>query len=138
MAITHETVPFSVRMGKVQVKLSGPIMAGLSHNVIAGLDWLCHNRPYINWNISVITLNRNEVGFWIYPVKMRKLLHDTVFVRITETGSYDFKGELDFNQCSVKVIRAEPSAVPPLTTSPPPELAALVMIHIGLVENDGY
>ncbi|KAJ9082105.1 hypothetical protein DSO57_1007439 [Entomophthora muscae] len=30
--ITHETVPFSVRMGNIQVKLSGPIMAGLSHN----------------------------------------------------------------------------------------------------------
>ncbi|KAJ9088008.1 hypothetical protein DSO57_1027373 [Entomophthora muscae] len=36
------------------------------------------------------------------------------------------RGRLDFNQCSVKVIRAEPSAVPPLSTSPPPALAALL------------
>ncbi|KAJ9072603.1 hypothetical protein DSO57_1025808 [Entomophthora muscae] len=33
VAITHEKVPFSVRMGNIQVKLSGPIMAGHSHNV---------------------------------------------------------------------------------------------------------
>ncbi|KAJ9054696.1 hypothetical protein DSO57_1011486 [Entomophthora muscae] len=48
VTITHKTVTFSVRMGNVQVKLSGPIMAGLSHNVIAGLDWPPHNCPYIN------------------------------------------------------------------------------------------
>ncbi|KAJ9057037.1 hypothetical protein DSO57_1026261 [Entomophthora muscae] len=95
MAITHETVPFSVRMGNIQVKLSGPIMAGLRHNVIAGLDWLCYNQPYIDWDTSVITLNRNGVGFQIYPVEMSKLLHNTVFVRITLTGTYNFKGETE-------------------------------------------
>ncbi|KAJ9089581.1 hypothetical protein DSO57_1011420 [Entomophthora muscae] len=76
-------------MGNFQVKLSGPIMAGLSHNVISGLDWLQHNCPYIDWDTSVITLNRNGVGFQIYPIKMSKLLHDNVFVRITEMGKYD-------------------------------------------------
>ncbi|KAJ9058412.1 hypothetical protein DSO57_1012442 [Entomophthora muscae] len=34
---------FSVRMKNIQVKLSGPIMAGLSHNAIARLDLLQHN-----------------------------------------------------------------------------------------------
>ncbi|KAJ9087764.1 hypothetical protein DSO57_1030052 [Entomophthora muscae] len=124
VAITHEMVPFSVRMGNVQVKLSGPIMAGLSHNVTASLDWLWINCPYIDWDTSVITLNQNGVGFQIYPVEMSKLLHNTVFVRITETGSYNFKGGLDFNQCSVKVICVESLEAPPLTTSPPPALAA--------------
>ncbi|KAJ9089307.1 hypothetical protein DSO57_1014261 [Entomophthora muscae] len=110
-----DSLPFFVRMGNIQVKLSGPIMVGLSHNIIAGLDWLCHNCPYIDWDTSVITLNRNEVGFQIYPVEMSKLLHNTVFVRITGTGFYNFKGrKLDFNQCSVEVIRAEPSAAPSL------------------------
>ncbi|KAJ9065700.1 hypothetical protein DSO57_1016931 [Entomophthora muscae] len=59
VAITHEMVPFSVRMGNVQVKLSRPIMAGLSHNIIADINWLQHNCPYIDWDTSVITLNRN-------------------------------------------------------------------------------
>ncbi|KAJ9069498.1 hypothetical protein DSO57_1017975 [Entomophthora muscae] len=76
VAITYETVPFSVIMGNIQVKLSGPIMAGLIQNVIAGLNWLWHNCPYINWDTSVITFNRNEVGFQIYPIKMSKLLYD--------------------------------------------------------------
>ncbi|KAJ9081230.1 hypothetical protein DSO57_1016912 [Entomophthora muscae] len=84
VAITHETVPFFVRMGNIQVKFFGPIMVGLSHDVIAGLDWLCHNFPYIDWDTSVITLNRNGVGFQIYPVEM------------------------------IEVICAEPSAVPPV------------------------
>ncbi|KAJ9080480.1 hypothetical protein DSO57_1024516 [Entomophthora muscae] len=92
VAITQETVPFSVRMGNIQVKLSGPIMAGLSHNIITGINWLQHNHPYIDWITCVATLNRNGVGFQIYTVEMSNLLHNTVFVRMTETGSYNFKG----------------------------------------------
>ncbi|KAJ9054576.1 hypothetical protein DSO57_1012856 [Entomophthora muscae] len=38
----------------------------------------------------------------------------------------DLSQKLDFNQCSVKVICTEPSAVPPLTSSLPPALAALL------------
>ncbi|KAJ9085809.1 hypothetical protein DSO57_1010359 [Entomophthora muscae] len=56
---------------------------------------------------------------------MSKLLHNTVFFRITETGFYKLKGELYFNQCSVKVICTELPAALLLTTPPPPALAAL-------------
>ena len=42
--ISHETLGFSVRLGNVKVTLGG-IMSNLSHNVIAGMDWLQHNRP---------------------------------------------------------------------------------------------
>ncbi|KAJ9059572.1 hypothetical protein DSO57_1001112 [Entomophthora muscae] len=84
IAITHKMVPFSVRMGNIQVKLSRPIIAGLSHNVIAGLNWLQHNRPYINWDTSDITLNRNGVGFQIYPMEMNKCCDCAVLAELQE------------------------------------------------------
>ncbi|KAJ9061335.1 hypothetical protein DSO57_1021664 [Entomophthora muscae] len=34
IAIAHKTVPFSVRMKNVQVKLSGPIMAGSDRTTV--------------------------------------------------------------------------------------------------------
>ncbi|KAJ9061417.1 hypothetical protein DSO57_1020908 [Entomophthora muscae] len=36
------------------------------------------------------------------------------------------KKKLTFNQCSVEVICSKPTVAPPLTTTPPPALAALL------------
>ncbi|KAJ9076011.1 hypothetical protein DSO57_1030213 [Entomophthora muscae] len=88
-------------------------MEGLSHNIISGLDWLQHNHPYIDWDTSAIALNRNGVASRFTPIKMSKLLHNTIFFRLTET-------------CSVEAICSETTAAPPLTTTPPPALAALL------------
>lgn len=81
LTITHEATTFSVRLGELHASFAGPIMPGLNHDVIAMLDWMGHNRPYIDWDTSVITLARNGVGFQLYPAEMHKLLKDTVFVR---------------------------------------------------------
>lgn len=60
-------------------------MEDLSHNVVAGLDWLRYNKPHSDWDTSVLTVQRHSVGFQVYPQTFDLLLRDTVFVRITES-----------------------------------------------------
>lgn len=58
---------------------------------------------------------------------MNKLLHNTAFVHITETGSYNLKGrKLDFNQCLGEVICSEPVSYSILNKTPSPVLQELL------------
>ena len=103
-------------------------MSNLSHDVIAGMDWLWHNRPYIDWDTLVITLKRNGVSFQVYPAKMNCLLQATVFVRLTKIGEYEFKGgRLDFWQCSMEVIYPEVPSNSSCHNTQPPKLKALLV-----------
>lgn len=79
LTIKHKATSFSVRLRELFTSFLGPIMPGLNHNVIAGMFWMQHTRPYIDWDTSVIRLARNGVGSQMYQAKMHKLLKDTVF-----------------------------------------------------------
>lgn len=79
-----------------------------------------HNRPYINWDTSMITLVRNGVGFQLYPAEVHKLLKDTVFVQLADPKGYGYKfSKVDFSKCLVEFIQGkEPNS----TTISPPSL----------------
>lgn len=54
-------------------------MEDLSHDVVAGLDWLRRNKPHIGWYNSLLTFDRHSVGFQIYSDSADILLCDTIF-----------------------------------------------------------
>ncbi|KAJ9082688.1 hypothetical protein DSO57_1002205 [Entomophthora muscae] len=57
---------------------------------------------------------------------MSKLLHDTVFFRLTETGSYDFKGGTRLYSMLSQSYLRRITCILPLTTPNPTALAALL------------
>lgn len=38
--IKVEARPFYVKLGDIQTSLAGPVLSNITHNVIAGMDWL--------------------------------------------------------------------------------------------------
>lgn len=117
--VLGEALPFSVRMVDINSTFRGLVIDNLSHDIIAGVDWLRTNRPVIDWESSVLTLRRNGVGFQIYPDSLDVLRRETVFVRVVEhedCGPYQ-KGHLPpLHQCSFKVVRFSKDA--PATVEP--------------------
>lgn len=58
LAIIDKATFFSVQLRKLQVSFLGSIMPEINHDLIAGMKWMRHRRPYIDWDTSVIILAR--------------------------------------------------------------------------------
>ena len=52
------------------------------------MKWLKYFKPTKDWDISMVTINKNGVNFHIYPDRIQYLMKDYIFVTI-----FKFKGE---------------------------------------------
>lgn len=48
LVIIYKVTSFLIRLRELHESFSGPIMTGLNHNAIASINWMRHNRPYID------------------------------------------------------------------------------------------
>lgn len=48
-----------IKQGIISFTVAGPLMKDLSHNVMAGFNWLHHNKLHINCNTSSLNVQRH-------------------------------------------------------------------------------
>ena len=100
--ITRESLPFSIRLGNISTTISGPVCPRLSHQVIAGLDWLRHIKPHIDWDTSILNIKRNGVNFHVYPNEVTRAFKDCIFVHLIHLdGTEILQHQLSFENCQV-------------------------------------
>lgn len=50
--------------------IHGTSMEILSHMVVAGLNWLQYNKPHIDWDTLVLTVQQHSIIFQVYLNKI--------------------------------------------------------------------